>query len=149
MSATYEEATDKIKQLFWFRWRALTPALNGGDVIPVRWDAKDEVKAPVVTKPFARHSLKHGTSRQMTFGPPGQRRFERPGVVTVQVFIPQTNTEGLTLAEKCAIIARDAYEGVGTPEGIWFRNARIQEVGPDGTWLQYNMTSDFLYDELR
>lgn len=149
MSTNFEDASDAMKFLFWDYWRALTPALNGGVVVSVRWQGVTYDGPPPVTKPYATHTIRHAKSQQITFGPPGQRRFLRPGVIAVQVFTPLANSQGLSLAEKLAIIARDAYEGKATTGGIWFRNARINEVGPDGTWYQQNMVVEFEYDEIK
>ena len=56
---------------------------------------------------------------------------------------------GVALAELLAVVARGAFEGVGTASGIWFRNARIHEAGVDGAWVQMNVLADFVYDEMR
>lgn len=146
---TFDSARDEIFGLFRTYWSAQTPALNSGQAIRVEWPGVDSQTPPPADKPWARIIARHVTSRQATFGPSGERRFTRPGLVTVQIFTPVSAGGGLSLAEKCAIIARDAFEGRGTASGIWFRNARIQEGGQDGTWQQMNVTVEFLYDELR
>lgn len=146
---TFDGARDEILGLFNTKWTTDTPALNGGAPIRVEWPGVDAGDPPPADKPYARITLRHTTSRQATFGPTGGRRFTRPGLITVQVFTPLSGGQGLSLAEKCAIIARDAFEGRGTASGIWFRNARIQEIGPDGTWYQMNVLVEFVYDELR
>ena len=146
---TFESARDEILGLFRAHWVAQTPALNGGQPIRVEWPGVDAGGPPPADKPWARIALRHTTSRQSTFGPAGGRRFTRPGLVTVQIFAPLSAGQGLSLAEKCAIIARDAFEGRGTASGIWFRNARIQEIGRTGAWQQFNTVVEFQYDELR
>lgn len=147
MTPTYESAMDEILGLFSTYWNAQTPAVNSGSVPAVAWPGVEFT--PPVNAPWARITVKHNTSRQVTFGEPGQRRFLRPGLVTVQVFTPVSAGGGLSLVAKLGIIARDAFEGRGTATGIWFRNARIQEVGDDGTWHQHNVVVEFEYDEVR
>lgn len=147
MSPTLSSARDEMLGLFNDYWTANAPAANGGVLPKVAWPGKPFV--PDATKPWARITVRHATSRQVTFGPPGSRRFLRPGLVTVQVFTPISAGGGLSLAEKLGIIARDAFEGRGTASGIWFRNARLQEVGDDGTFEQMNMVVEFEYDEVR
>lgn len=144
---TYDSALDEMLGLFNTDWTTKTPALTT-TVPDVQWPGLPAGPGPV-GKSWARIRIRHTSSRQVTFGPPGQRRFERGGIITVQVFAPLSPQNGLSLAEKLAIIARDAYEGRGTATGIWFRNARIVEVGPSGEWYQYNAVVEFQYDEMR
>lgn len=144
----FTTARDEIQGLFWAAWQALAPAANGGQLPAVQWQGV-EADPPAADKPFARVTVRHGTGRQGTFGQTGARRFVRPGIVTVQVFAPISKGGGLTLAQTLAIIARNAYEGVGTASGIWFRNARTQEIGVSGAWFQINVTLDFEYEEMR
>lgn len=147
---TFDSARDEILGLFSTTWTAETPAVNGGKVPPVEWPGVDSGGPPPKEDPWARITVRHGTSRQSTFGPSGGRRFTRPGIVTVQVFTPITKGGGLSLAEKLAIIARNAFEGRGTATGIWFRNVRIQEIGQEpGGMYQMNVVAEFQYDELR
>ncbi len=121
-----------------------------GGVPQVIWDAKEEKGDKVrPDRPWARVSVQHNVSPQRTFGEPGNRRFERLGIVIVQVFTPMSIEQSVTLAEDLGIIARDAFEGRTTPGGVWFRNARLQEVGPDDPWWQLNVSAEFTYDELK
>ncbi len=145
----FTTARDEILGLFKAAWDAGTPPINGGEVVEVRWPGVDAGDPPPADKAWARIMVRHGTSRQSTFGPTGGRRFTRPGLITVQVFAPNSGGNGLSFAEKLGIIARDAFEGRGTASGIWFRNARIQEIGPDGAWYQMNVLVEFEYDEMR
>ncbi len=146
---TFDSARDEILGLFNTYWTAQTPALNGGQAVRVEWPGVDAGGPPSASEAWARIAVRHGTSRQGTFGPPGQRRFLRLGLITVQLFTPLAAGGGLSFAENLGIIARNAFEGRSTDSGIWFRNARLQEVGPDGEWYQMNMTVEFQYDEVR
>lgn len=146
---TFDSARDEILGLFHTYWTAQTPALNDSAPVRVEWPGVDSQTPPEASKPWARIVVRHTTSKQATFGTVGHRRFLRPGLVTVQVFTPLTNGGGLLLAEKLGIIARDAFEGRSTDSGIWFRNARLQEVGPDTEWFQMNLVVEFEYEEVR
>lgn len=146
---TFDSARDEILGLFNVKWTADTPAINGASVIRVEWQGVDKQNPPPADEPYARIFVRHVNSRQSTFGASGERRFTRFGLVTVQAFAPISNGGGLSFAENAAIIARDAFEGVGTDSGIWFRNARIQEIGLAGPWYQMNTVVEFQYDELR
>lgn len=146
---TFDSARDEILGLFWDDWEANTPALNGGQAPVVRWPGVDSGDPPPADAAWARITVQHATSRQSTLGEPGNRRFSRPGLVTVQIFTPLSAGGGLFLAEKLAIIARNAFEGRGTPSGIWFRDVRVQEAGVDGSWYRMDVRVGFEYDELR
>jgi len=143
---TNDEACDEIFGLFRDYWNAQTPALNSGQPVEIHWPGVT-VEAP--EKAYARVRLQHIPSRQLTFGETGQRRFGRAGFVSVEVFAPLNNGQGFSLSQNLAIIARDAYEGRGTATGIWFRNARINDVGPSEQFYQMNVLIEFEYDELK
>ena len=104
---------------------------------------------PATPSPWARITLRHSGGGQGSLsGALGTKRWDRNGVLIVQVFVP--NGEGLSQAYSLAKIVLDAYEGVSSPlRGVWFRNARINEVGPDGEWFQVNALIDFTYDEIK
>lgn len=149
MSVTYSEGLNVARRLFWNAWRARTPGVNGGKVPEVRWPGVTKDTSPPTTEAWARFTIRHGRDGQRTLGSTGNRRFGRSGIITIQVFTPLVAGGGLSLAENLAIIARDAYEGVGTPEGVWFRNVRITEVGDEGAWHQDNVIAEFEYDEIK
>lgn len=146
---TFDSARDEILGLFKTYWDAETPGVNGSVIPDVDWPGVGLPSVPPAAAAWARIRVKHATSRQTTFGTTGNRRFTRPGLVSVQVFSPLDKGIGLSLAEKLAIIARDAFEGRSTATGIWFRNVRIQEIGPSDAWYQMNVIAEFQYDELR
>ena len=140
MTATYNQAVDDILDVFktaWdtTTWKALYP--NVGGSLP-----DDE------TDPWARVTLQHTDGGQASLtGGLGTTRWGRTGILTVQIFVP--TGEGLSEARSLAKIVTDGFEGTSTTNGVWFRNARINEVGPDGDWFQTNVLIDFIYDEVK
>lgn len=153
MSLTYPQATDEMVRLLKERWDALTPAVLGGaQPALMQWPGLP-LGAPSVVQPFGRMIIRHRANPGHTLAPAGQRRFEREGLITVQCFGPIADPNwtagGLSLAESLAIIARDAYEGVGTNGGLWFRNAHIVEIGADKVYHQHQVRVDFQYDEMK
>lgn len=56
---------------------------------------------------------------------------------------------GRTLAQRMAESARDAYQGIRTPGGVWFRNATTREIGNDRAWYNVNAVIQFQYDEVK
>ncbi len=149
LPASFGDARDEIMGLFHTAWQAYTPAVTGGAAPAVLWPGIDSGEQVPLSAPSARYTLRHDPGRQGTFGPTGQRRFVRSGTITIQVFTPLSDRLGLSLAEGLARIARDAYEGVGTPSGIWFRNVGIRESGPDKGLYQMNITAQFQYEEMK
>jgi hypothetical protein len=149
MTAVFNIARDAIARIFWEAWKTNTPALNGGDVPPVFWPGVIEPSPPPVKEAWARYTIQHFTGTQDTLGGAGSRLFNRTGLVTIQVFIPLKKEGNLALLEQLAMVAKDAFEGNSTSEGVWFRNARIQEVGASGNVYQFNVLAEFTYDELK
>lgn len=142
MTATYTEARDSILTLIRTAW--LADGNSSG--IPLLW--WDVAQDPPEMGAWARVTVRHGTGFQATLaGETGNRRFTRPGVVTVQIFTP--SGDGLELSDILAIIAARALEGVRTDNGVWFKNVSAPEIGHDGKWFQRNVTADFEYDEVR
>ncbi len=139
MTATFTQANSEILTLFKAAWDATGhPALY------------ENVKgAPPTTQiPWARVSVRHGPSGPTSLsGGLGTQRFERTGLLTVQIFIP--NGEGLSTGYNLGKIVADAFEGVASPLQVWFRNVRVNEIGSDGEWFQFNVLVDFAYDEIK
>ena len=151
MSITHSQARDGLFERFNTDWTALAGAQNNGVVPHVDWQGDDDGSKRDTSQPWARISIFHALSFQQTSGPVGGRIFQRTGSIIVNVFAPLSSGEGLTQAEALATIAQNAFEGKTAGPGgcIWFRNVSINEIGPDGAWFQFNITADFLYDELK
>lgn len=140
MSATYEQAVDDILTFFKDAWdatgyTAIYPNI-GGD-------------APTTVAPWARVTLQHilPQGQASLSGALGTQRYERNGILTVQIFTPLG--EGLAELYQLSKIVTDAFDGKATPLHVWFRNARVSEVGPSGHWYQVNVLVDFTYDEIK
>jgi len=98
--------------------------------------------------PWARVVLRHTTAKQASLsGPSGTRRFERNGILVIQIFVP--SGKGLAEAVDIPKIVQDAYEGKTTAGGAWFKDVTINEVGPDGAFYQTNIIVLFEYDEIK
>ena len=142
--ANFREARAEIVAAFAPIWTA--NAVNGGVVPSIHWEGQPF--SPPKTAAWVRFSMRHTLSEQASLsGAGGTRRYEKFGTVFVQVFTPLT-TGSLVLAEELAAVAKSAFEGVSTVNGIWFTGARISEVGPDSSWFQMNVSANFRYDEI-
>lgn len=139
MSADFDTANDEILTLFKTAWDttghpALYENLAG--------------EPPTTPVPWARISLRHGTGGQTALsGADGTRRYDRIGILTVQIFI--ANGKGLSEGYTLGKIVVDAFEGKTTPSQVWFRDVVNKEIGPDGEWFQFNVTAEFVYDEIK
>lgn len=144
MTATVLEAYDAMAQQFNTAWTA------GAPTVPIVWpDVKSDIPDKGVA--FCRFTVIHnpGLGGQATLANcQGQRRYRRNGNVIIQLFVPFAG--GLRTMHTLIPIAMQAFEGVDLqPSGVWFRNTRFVEVGPSGAYLQWNVTTEFEYDEVR
>lgn len=111
----------------------------------VKWPDLPEFK-PVNEVPWARVNLQHQRGGQGSLsGAAGSKRWDRNGVLTIQIFTPIGTglSEGYNMAQSVMAL----YEGVAV-ESLWFRNVRVNEAAPDGAFNQINVVIDFEYDEV-
>lgn len=142
MSLTRREAINEILTLFKTVWEATQ------DASLVKYDnvANDNVP-PSTQVPWARVKVRHTTAGQASLtGALGTQRFERKGILTIQIFQPAG--KGLSGATDLPKIVQDAYEGVET-NGVWFRDVVANEIGPNGDFYQTNIVALFEYDEIK
>lgn len=139
MTATFQVAKDEILGVFKTAWDTTGHIALYENVAGA---------VPPTVAPWARVSLRHLSGRQASLaGGSGKRRYDRDGLITVQIFVP--SGEGLLEAYNLAKIVADAFEGAATASQVWFRDVRINEVGPDGSWFQVNVVAGFTYDEIK
>ncbi len=139
MPATQETASDEMLAFFKTAWDTTS-------LIAVYENVKGAVPTDQVS--WARPVIRHAPSgNQSLTGALNKTNYERIGLMTVSVFIPNGN--GLSLARSLGKTVADAFEGKKTASGVWFRNVRIVEVGPSNEWFQFNVVIEFTYDEIR
>lgn len=135
---TFEEATDEVLDLFKAAW---DPTGYDAFYDDVR-DQRDETKDP-----WSLVLVRHASGFQNTLGGKGNRSFLRLGVLIVTIHTPSAS--GLSSGYQLAKVVADAYEGVSSPNGVWFRNVRINELGRDGSFYRINVLADFEYHETK
>lgn len=144
----FEQAADVVLGTFRAAWIASAPGVNGGELPDVEWPG---IKYPDPKsrepKAWARIVCRHTQASQRSLGPEGQRKFDREGIVSVQVFTP-VGERGLTLGQRLGKVALDAFEGRDI-DGVFFRRAALREAGPDAHWDQVNVTAEFTYDVVK
>lgn len=105
-----------------------------------------DMVAEYTDTPWVRFNILHASGYQATMGNPSGNRFERIGIITVQIFVPQGNN-AVTATEIATTILK-LYEGVEN-SGILYSNAYAKEVGNDGRgWYQINVLTEFKYSEI-
>lgn len=133
---TFEEARTFIYTVFTAVW---------GETGPVIWQDVGG-NPPRKAIPYACPSIHHGKGGQRTLvGDVGQRRFERTGIIRIQIFAPLG--DGMVRAYQLAQLVSNAYEDARSD--VWFRNTRIREMGASGAFEQVDVLTDFSYDEVR
>jgi len=138
MSLTYEQAYDEMLTLLKDAWDPTTYTMH--------WEGLDEDRDAGLD-PWATVMVRHATGNQATLGGKGQRQFLRRGIVIIDLNTPSTS--GLSQAYQLAKVVADAYEGVSSPNGVWFRNVRINENGRNGTFNRLSVVIDFEYYEIK
>lgn len=134
---THDEARDEILAVVVDAWGATGPV--------VYTDVPGTVPSGDVV--WMRPTLRHAVGGQSTLaGDVGTRRFTYEGTITVQVFCPAG--EGLSRAYQLAELVENGLIDHSS-SGVWFRNARIREVGNSGAFEQINVLADFVYDKVR
>ena len=140
MSATYDTANDEILAFFKTAWDTTGLLALYENVAGTK---------PPTQAAWARVTVRHGPGGQTALtGSLGTNRFDRTGLVTVQIFIP--NGQGLSQGYSLGKVVTDAFEGKSTASAVWFRNVTPpNEIGASGEWFQLNVTIGFEYDEIK
>lgn len=134
----YQAIEQTIRERFDAQWPSLQP-----DIL-YTFDNQGEPENPN-NAAWVRLTILNGTAQQVEMGG-SKRRWRRPGVVAVQIYIPAGSGTGL--ATELGDSVRDIFEGV-TISGVIFRATSLVRVGITGPWLQYNSNTNFQSDELR
>ena len=141
MPLTLAEARDEMLGL-------VRDAAAGLDVYVVWENTAFERPEDDPVTPWIRAGVQHATRQQSSLaGSTGVRIYTSTGILTVEVNTPPN--DGYELADELAETFRNAFEGVSTSNGVWFRNVRTSEVGLVGGWWRTDVLADFTYDEVR
>jgi hypothetical protein len=148
MTATYQEATDTMFAQLNNLWATDSAAIAG--YIPnIYWPNIEEPVSKPVDAYWARMSRQTVLQQQSNLtGADQLKRYTTRGLVSVQIFAPMMLVSSGIVLSQLAQIVQNAYRGVTTSNGIWFRNATIKELPADGRYYRANVTCDFQYDEV-
>lgn len=138
MSLTFAQASDQILARLKEAWDS-----TGYNLV---YDNVREQKQ-ALNVPWAMALVRHGFSNQSSLGGVGHRTFSRLGILVVTIHTPSSS--GLSDAYILAKVVTDAFEGVSMPNGVWFRNVRINELGREDAFYQTNVLINFEYTETK
>lgn len=96
---------------------------------------------------WVRFNCQENGGQQVSMGDPGNNRFRRFGIVTVQVFAPRGDASKNARAK--ASTARDLFTGAQSTGGVTFYDVSARQIGDDGNgFYQINVFAPFYYDEI-
>jgi hypothetical protein len=153
MPLLFTEARDEVVKAFETAWQANAAAIVGFTP-EVRY--KDiQTRAPEPTGAYwVRVSLQSvdevrtGVSSCPDENDQEQKRYTVSGLVFVQLFGPVNDDEAQLNLELLAVIARNAFRGKRRPGGLFFQNARINDLTPEDTKIRFNVVAEYQYDEI-
>lgn len=95
---------------------------------------------------WVRVSIKFNDGTQSSLGQSGNRKFEKYGLLFIQVFTPDghATNDNDELAED----SLNLFEGERLGE-LWFNNGRIVTIGPDGEWYQQNVVLELTFSAIK
>lgn len=146
MATTPTNARDEIFRLFTDNFDVSAIV----DECVIRYQGKESGAVP--EKYWLRVSTQQVTSPQSAHimrDDPGQSpvEYETNGLVFVQVFAPMSDEDSFRKGELIATHSRDIFRAVETPSGVWFRNARFNELDPDGKHYRWNVKVEYQFNE--
>lgn len=116
----------------------------------VAWDGKAAERAKSGKKPWLFIQLSHGGGNVANLnGQPGsgRRRYNRTGLLTIQIFEP--SGEGREVGDAIADRLEAVLEGRIDPESVTFRQVFSAEAGTEGIWDITNTTAVVEYSLFR
>lgn len=137
------EARDDILGHFKSKWD-LVPA-----PVPLAIYDNSVLPPPDTTKEWIRVNLIFGNLSQQTMQIVGNRRFNRVGILTIQLFTLFARAGQGDRADVLVQACIDALEGHETPGGVEFTTLTDSDIGKSGAWWQTNITARFVYQQVK
>jgi Bacteriophage related domain of unknown function len=135
---TFDEARDIILGVFKAAWDPTG--------FPAIWT--DVPGSPPTNETvWSRITIRHATGNQASLaGADSTRRWNRTGMVYVQVFAPIG--DGSKAGYNASQLVVNALQA-SRHSDIWFKDVRMNEVGVSGAFEQFNVLATFSYDDVR
>jgi hypothetical protein len=132
------DARQTVYSTFKTGWEAAYPA------VPYVFD--NETKDTKGLDEWVRVIVRHTSGGQDSLGAVGNRRYERRGLVLIQLYAAVNR--GLLRLDELANTALGLFEGK-TIDQVFFYDARPQEAPKEGQWARLNVIVEFTYDEIK
>ena len=148
MIETHEQAFDEINTILLDAWKDNSTTSQ----IPIVWGNVVNERQGTVdyfeqTEPWLLVETIYETAITASLkGSSGIKRTHR-GMIVAIIYVQLG--KGAVHALPLISVAADAFEGIKTPGGVWFRNPQISTIGKDGTWYTMSMDAKFEYDLIR
>jgi hypothetical protein len=148
MIDTHDQAFDEMNTMLLDAWEQdpdTSPIpIVWGNVAPDKQGGADLFNNPV---PYMRVETIHESSRTASLrgGAGARREYSGSLVALLHIQVDKGSVHALPLIS----VASDAFTGTKSPGGVWFRNPRINSIGPQGTWYVTALTVTFIYDLIR
>ena len=147
---TYAIATDELNAIVFDAIQSGSIAILG--YIPeIRWQHTEKPAVPDAGVYWVQVSRRNIDENQSTIsslvGKPGGQNYETFGVQVINIFAPKLDAEAGAKLAALSMLIRDAYRGVKSPSGIWFRSATSRERNPEGSWYTNTVSVDYIYNE--
>ncbi len=151
MTATPQQAREEVYELFTNDWKASAGVILN-PIPEIRYQGKEKGEVPQGA--FVRISMQQVRSSQsahtMRDDPEASgTQYTTYGLIFVQVFVPVSLRDGYFKGELLATFARDIFRARETPSGVWFRNARFNELEPEGSKHRWNVSVEYEYNEIK
>lgn len=152
MTCTYEQFIDDTFKMFNDAWQSGAGAIVGSDVPPVYWVGKESKTKPPLDNYWARVSTQGVVAPQSTMksgiAPDEKQRYTPAGLLFVQLFCPMGRANSFVIGRRLSMLVQDTFRGAQSPNGVWFRNVRINEIDPDSNAYRFNIVAEYEYDDI-
>ena len=146
---TYEEAIDVMYVVFKAAWDS-GASLIVGYTPAVLYDEPSSDGHDSLDKIFARVTVRNALEDQSSLGSPdgpGQHKYTSEGILIIQIFVPKSDDEGVTLGRRLGMLVRDAFRTAGTAGEVEFTGVTLREQPPREGWRYFNVNADYTFME--
>lgn len=133
------EAVDEMTAVFKAAWEEL------GEYPVAYSDVPGFVIPQDGSTPWARFTVIHAEGNQSSLADDtGNQKYESRGLIWVQIYAP-LGDGGLKASQLAGSVLNAFRRARGS---VWFRNAHIGGMKPDGAYTEISVRANFLYDEI-
>ncbi len=145
---TNDEAYSAAILTFVTAWNTITPTVPPVSFPNRPLDTATQAAIDAGATSWARVTYKpNKRSQQAIGGGVGGRLFLQTGIMMVEVYTP--SGDGGRIDRTFTRLVERAFEGISTPNGLWFRNVSTTARGVEGTLHCSVVTVEWEYNEVR